>query len=448
MSDFLSVLRDKLQARITERQAAKAELDNILDAPSTEGRDLNDAEAARFADAKNKVVAADGEIASLEARIAELAEIEARRVEAAAKHTGVARVTAEASTYTPENREVSFFADAYRSQFGFDHVAQERIQRHMREVTVERRDITSSTLNGLVPPLYLLDQAATLARAMRPFADQVPTYQLPANGMSVIVTRVTTGTAAAAQTSQNTAAQETDMVTTDLTIPVVTIMGQQDVSRQALERGAVTDSLIFADLVADYATKLDAGLINGSGSNGQHTGIINTSSVGTDSYAGTTVAAFYGSVNAALARVASNRYAPATVIVMHPRRWHWLLSKADSSGRPFVVPAAPATAQNPVGLGQTGYGIAGTLAGLPVIVDANVPTNLGTSTDEDRVIVTRISDHALWEGGLMTFSFDQAVNPPATIRLAVAGYSAFTAGRYPAGTSLVQGTGLVAPTYG
>lgn len=448
MSDFLTVLRDKLQARITERQAAKAELDSILNAPSTEGRDLNDAEAVRFADAKNKVVAADSEIQNLEARIAELSEIEARRVEAAAKHTGAAHVTREASTYSPENRNVSFFADAYRSQFGFDHDAQDRIQRHMREVTVERRDITSSTLNGLIPPLYLLDQAATLARAMRPFADQVPTYQLPATGMSIIVTRVTTGTATAAQTSGNTAAVETDMVTTDLTIPVVTIMGQQDVSRQALERGAVTDSLIFADLVADYATKLDAGLINGSGSNGQHTGIINTASIGTDGYAATTVAAFYGSVNAALSRVASNRYAPASVIVMHPRRWHWLLSKADSSGRPFVVPAAPATAANPVGLGQTGYGIAGTLAGLPVIVDANVPTNLGTSTDEDRVIVTRISDHALWEGGLMTFSFDQAVNPPATIRLAVAGYSAFTAGRYPAGTSLVQGTGLVAPTYG
>jgi hypothetical protein len=132
---------------------------------------------------------------------------------------------------------------------------------------------------------------------------------------------------------------------------------------------------------------------------------------------------------------------------MHPRRWHWLLSKSDSTGRPFVVPAGPA--QNPVGTGITeGSGIAGTLAGLPVIVDANVPTNLGASTDEDRVIVTRLSDHALWEGPLMTFSFDQFVAPPATIRLAVASYSAFTAGRYPASTSVVQGTGLVAPTYG
>jgi HK97 family phage major capsid protein len=192
---------------------------------------------------------------------------------------------------------------------------------------------------------YLLDQAATLARAMRPFANALPGYQLPPLGMSVVVTKVTTGTATAAQTTQNTGATETDMVTTDVTIPVVTIMGQQDVSRQAIERGAITDSLIFSDLVADYATRLDSQLISGTGSNGQHKGII-TAATGTDSYAGTTAAAFYGSVNAALSRVASNRYAPATVVVMHPRRWHWLLSKSDTAGRPLVI-ANPAIASNP-----------------------------------------------------------------------------------------------------
>jgi hypothetical protein len=48
----------------------------------------------------------------------------------------------------------------------------------------------------------------------------------------------------------------------------------------------------------------------------------------------------------------------------------------------------------------------------------------------------------------MSFTFDQAVNAPSTIRLAVASYSAFTAGRYPAGTSIVEGSGLTTPTYG
>lgn len=433
---------NKLIELAREQRAAKmAPADAILAAAEAESRDLT-------ADEFDAVKAAADSVVEIDARIAELTEIAERNAVAAKvlPQVGGAIVRSEPSTYSAENRERSFFADAFRSQFAYDADASDRIQRHMREVSVERRDITSGTLNGLVPPLYLLDQAATLARAMRPFADVLPQYALPANGMSVVVTKVTTGTATAAQTSQNTAATETDMVTTDITIPVVTVMGQQDVSRQALERGAVTDSLIFADLVADYATRLDSLVISGTGSNGQHKGIL-TAATATDGYAATTVAAFYGSVNAALSRVASNRYAPATVIVMHPRRWHWLLSKADTAGRPFVVPAAP-VASNPVGIGQTNYGIAGTLAGLPVVVDANVPTNLGTSTDEDRVIVSRITDHALWEGPLMTFSFEQAVNPPATVRLAVAGYSAFTAERYVSATSVVVGTGLVAPTYG
>lgn len=450
----MSILIERVKARITElaeqRDAVNAELSDIAADPEARGFESDDAAFARIAELRSEGEKIAKEIADAEDRVAQLVADEARAAAAAPArplNVGGAIVRNEALTYSPENREVSFFSDAYRAERTHDTAAQDRIQRHMREVQVERRDITSSTLNGLVPPLYLLDQAATLARAMRPFANVLPGYALPANGMSVVVTKVTTGTATAAQTSQNTAAAETDLVTTDVTIPVVSIMGQQDVSRQAIERGAVTDSLIFADLIADYATRLDAQVLAGTGSNGQHKGIL-TVTAGTDSYAATTVAAFYGSVNAALARVATNRFAPATVIVMHPRRWHWLLSKSDSSGRPFVVPAAP-VASNPVGLGMTeGTGVAGTLAGLPVIVDANVPTNLGSSTDEDRVIVTRLSDHALWEGGLVTFSFDQSVNAPATIRLAVAGYSAFTAERYTSATSVVVGTGLVAPTYG
>jgi hypothetical protein len=43
-------------------------------------------------------------------------------------------------------------------------------------------------------------------------------------------------------------------------------------------------------------------------------------------------------------------------------------------------------------------------------------------------------------------SFEQS-NAPGAIRLAVWGYSAFTAGRYPSSTSVIVGTGLVAPSF-
>lgn len=449
----MSSLIERVNARIEElssqRDAVNEELAAIAADPEARGFTNTDEALARVAELREEGARLNADLDEANKRAAELAAAEARNVAAAPvrpANVGGAVVRSEAHTYTQENRDRSFFADAFRSQFHGDRAAAERIERHMREVEVERRDITSTTLNGLVPPLYLLDQAATLARAMRPFADAVPGYALPADGMTVYATRVTTGTAAAVQSTQNTAATETDMVTTDIAIPVVTILGQQDISRQALERGAVTDQLIFNDLIGAYQTALDANLISGSGSNGQHTGILSVASIATQTWTGTSVASFMSKLNGALADVAGSRYAPATAIIMHPRRWHWLLSGADTVGRNLVTPYA-AQADSPWGLGGTGYGPVGNLAGLPVITDANVPSNLGASTNEDRVIVTRMSDHALWENGVSVFRFEQAVNPPATVRLAVAGYSAFTAGRYPSATSVIVGTGLVPPAF-
>lgn len=447
-------LIDRVKERIAELDARSAEigaeLDAISDNPEARGLD-DDAALAKIAELRSDGEKVRADRTAAQEQLAALEADEARRAAAAEirkpAYDQVARVTSEPRQYRADNAyENSFFVDAYNAQFRMDRQAQSRIERHMRETEVELRDVTSSTFNGLIPPRYLLDQAATLARAMRPFADAVPGYQLPPDGMTLYATRVTTGTAAAVQASENTAANEQDMVTTDISIPVVTILGQQDLSRQAIERGAVTDQLVFNDLVADYQTKLDAQLISGSGSSGQHRGILAVASIDLQTFTGTTVASFYSKLNGSLSAIASGRYAPATVIVMHPRRWHWLLAASDTSNRPLVVPA-PAQEFNAPGTGATGYGVVGTLAGLPVIADANVPNGLGTSTNEDRVIVTRLSDHALWEAGIMTFAFDQALNPPASIRLAVAGYSAFTAGRYPAATSVVTGTGLVTPTF-
>ena len=290
MSNLIERVKSRIAELEDQRTAVDSELSAIAADPESRGFESEDAAFARISELRAEGEKITKEITEAEDRAAQLTADETRSAAAATVrpvNIGGGLVRSEAKTYTPENREVSFFADAYNAERGHNTQAQDRIQRHMREVEVERRDITSGTLNGLVPPLYLLDQAATLARAMRPFANALPGYQLPPLGMSVVVTKVTTGTATAAQTTQNTGATETDMVTTDVTIPVVTIMGQQDVSRQAIERGAITDSLIFSDLVADYATRLDSQLISGTGSNGQHKGII-TAATGTDSYAGTT----------------------------------------------------------------------------------------------------------------------------------------------------------------
>lgn len=459
----MSKLSERVQARIDELATRKSEIDAELNAiatdPESRGFDSDEAALARVSELRTEGERIVADLAKANEERAVALDAESRSAAAAsvrpanAPAVGGAVVRNEARTYTPQSAAegVSFLQDAFNHQFGngFDsREASERLERHMNEARIERRDITSSTLNGLIPPQYILDQAAVLARSGSPFANIVPTYALPATGMTVYVTRVTTGTQVNVQT-ENNASAETDIVTTDVAVPVITITGQQDLSRQAVQRGQVTDALVFNDLYAAYYERLDSQLIQGSGSAAQHRGILNVSGVGLQTFGAGTVTAFMSKLAGNMNDVASNRLRPATVVVMHPRRWHYLLSQSDTAGRPLVTPSALIPGFNLQADGVTGAsGFVGTIGGgLPVIVDPNVPTNLGAGTNEDRVIVTRIEDHVLWTEAPSVFTFEQAVNPPATIRLAVWGLSAFTAGRYPTATSVMTGTGLVSPSF-
>ena len=455
----MSTLSERVKTRIAELEAKQAEIGTELNAIATdpEARGLDDdAALVRIAELRTAGEKIAADLSAAAEQLAAATDAESRSAAAAAvrpQKTGIAGayVRSEERTYSQHNRnERSFITDAWN---GFhkrtDPDAIERIERHMREVRLEKRDIQASTLNGLVPPIYVLDQAAELARTGRPFANIVPSYELPLNGMSVIATRVTTGASANVQTELGTVS-ETDMVTTDITIPVVTITGQQDISRQAVERGAITDQLVFNDLIAAYAERLDAQCIMGSGSSGQHRGLLNVASIGLQTYNVTTISTFFSKLAGNMNDVATNRLRPATVVIMHPRRWHALVAASDSQSRPLVVPSMVG-AFNALANGATGaQQFVGTIAGgLPVLVDANVPTNQGTSTNEDRVFVARVEDFALWEenGGVpRVFNFEQTQGP-GVIRLAVYGVSAFTGGRYPAGISMMTGTGLVAPSF-
>lgn len=460
----MSTLSERVQARITELEAQRDEIATELNAIATdpEARGLDDdAALARIAElrASGEKVATD--LSAAAAQLTSALDAESRTAAAAAVRPATpivagAYVRNEERTYSKRNeRERSFIQDAYLATFARHsaHDAVDRIERHMREVTLEQRDIASGALNGLIPPQYILDQAAQLARSGSPFANIVPTFNLPDSGMTVFVTRVTTGSQVNVQTENNQAA-ETDMVTTDLAIPVITVTGQQDISRQAVERGQLTDALVFADLYAAYFERLDNQLINGTGTAAQHRGILSVSGVGLQTYGAGGVTTFMSKLAGNMADVAGSRLRPATVVIMHPRRWHWLLSQSDTSGRPLATPASAMGMLPGFNLqadGATGVNdfVGFINGGLPVLVDSNIPTNLGVSTNEDRVIVTRVEDHVLWTepGGPRVFTFEQAVNPPATIRLAVYGVSAYTAGRFPGGSSVMTGTGLVTPAF-
>jgi len=343
----------------------------------------------------------------------------------------------------------SFISDAYAARSG-DFKAQERLNKHQ---DFEARDVGTGAFTGLVVPQYLVDEYAPIARAGSPFYNAVPKKDLPAFGNKIEISRITTGSAAAEQASENSAVQETNMDDTLLTVNVDTIAGQQDVSRQALERGGQPgfslENIIFQDLVAAYYTKLDNLMINGSGSSGQPKGISQVSGINTTTYtdASPTVAELYPKLADAVQEINSNRFAPATAILMHPRRWGFLTAGVDSSNRPLVLPAGN-NPDNAAGVGEAAaYGqVVGSVLGLPVITDANIRTDLGAGT-EDAIYIAKVDDHIMFEDNLFQLKFEETNAGSLTTKMVVYGYVAFASGRYPKGISAITGTGLIAPTF-
>jgi hypothetical protein len=104
-----------------------------------------------------------------------------------------------------------------------------------------------------------------------------------------------------------------------------------------------------------------------------------------------------------------------------------------------------ATASNVLGTGELSYGAPTmSIAGLPVVTDSNIPTNLGTGTDEDAIIVMRSDDVILWEengGAPLVVQYDSVGSGTLTVRICAYGYSAFLV-RDPNSVAVITGTGL------
>jgi HK97 family phage major capsid protein len=445
---------DKL---IERRDAVKVEMDSVLEAVAAENRtDLTEDEAVRVDTLVEESKRLAGKIEQFKAQMdsdEKVAGIRSAVADVAMPKVGGTKVTNEARTYTPQS-EVSFVKDAFAAKFSNDYSAQERLARHTREEEIERRDVGTGNFAGLVIPQYLVDLAAPLARAGRPTADFATNKMvLPPAGMTLNISRMTTGTSTAVQAAENDAISETNADDTLLTVNVRTIAGQQDISKQAIERGTGIDAFIIQDLIRGWHTTLDNQILNGDGNSGAILGLRNTVGVGSVTYtdASPTVAELYPKLADAYQKIQTGAFMNPTHWIMHPRRLAFLLSAVDLSGRPLVVPTlnGPMNAYA-TGNGQAFYGNSGySLMGLPIVADANVITTAGSGGDEDEIYCVTAPEFHLWEqaGSPFALNFDATGAGSLTIKSVVYGYAAATAGRYPAAFSKVTGTGLVTPTF-
>jgi HK97 family phage prohead protease/HK97 family phage major capsid protein len=456
-SDALDLVEARASAT-SEQDAPAADLGTPTPIPTGDTRmsdhDIDSVEARSdesAAELESRVAAVEAR-ADLEARIANL-ESRATATAEARAYDGVARVTREERTYNPDadKRGVSFIHDVIARTFG-DMDAAQRLSKHQAEERTERgsalesRAIGTSALGALVVPQYLTDLVAPLARAGRPTADICNIMPLPAEGMTVEIPRVTTGTSAATQATQNSSVSETNLDETTLSVPVVTIAGQQTVSVQALSRGRGTEQIIIRDLVSAYNTQLDAQIIGGSGSTNFHRGILNTASIQSVTYTDSTptVAEVYPKLFDLIQKVQTGYFGGISHFLMHPRRWNWMAAAVSTSSPFLQINTNPQGAAGQFGAPSYG-GVVGNIAGVPVVLDANIATT--TATDQDTIYGVTASELHLWEdaGAPLFIRVDQ----PSTlgVTLAAFGFTAFTAGRYPAAHGKISGTGLATPTF-
>lgn len=454
LAQLIAHLRSQAVTLLEQRNQHATELDTLRGAET-----IDEARIAEVRKAKDDL---DAELDVLQREIADR-EAEQARDDAAQRLAKrilptadrAVEVTRNERTYRKDtDKRGLIFASDVIASFRGDFKAGERLARHMDEERAERgieefdaRAVGTGAFTGIVVPQYLVDEFAGLPRADRPLADAMRHHDLPAVGMSVNIGKLTTGTSAGEQTSENSAVSETDADDTLLTYNVLTAAGSQTVGRQASERGAGVEDTIIEDLISAQRASLDSLLLNRA-----TTGLTNIATANTYTDATPTAAELYPKLLAGPAGVEAamlNAHPGDVIAVMHSRRWYWLQSQLTSTWPLFGQPGVSAQQVGVNYAERYGNGFRGVLpSGVPVIVDNNIATNLGAGTNEDEIYFVSQTESHLWEdpAAPVLIRAEQPKAKTLGIDLVVYAYFAYGFNRV-THAQKIGGTGLVTPTF-
>lgn len=474
MDERLQRLAELRAAAVAEIETLTAARKAITDAVAAESRsDLTEDEDAEFRAKTAAIKAEQAKVEDFDQQITDLEEERERQGRLNETAVRVAKAVAsttevrEALTYQ-KDAGTSYFRDLAAQSLGqADENTKERLRRHavdvdsnaeirkVAKVGAEYRNLDRNDGSGgyLVPPLWVMNELIELSRAGRAYANLVQSKPLPSGTDSINIPKINSGTSVDIQTADNAAITEVDLTDTSVNAPVKTIAGQQGISIQALDQSPLAfDQVILRDLAADYARRLDLQVISGTGTGNQVTGVRSTPGIitiaATD--AGTELSksqTLWKKVGDGIQRVYTQRFADAEVIVMHPRRWAAFTTAVASDGRPLVVVSGAGVNQYAEFDGIGSQKVVGSMHGLPVVTDPNLPTNLGAGTNEDVIHVIKASDLWLFESSLRTRALQETRATTLTVLFQLYGYLAFTAARQPKSVVEIGGTAATAPTF-
>lgn len=368
-----------------------------------------------------------GDVSSLLVSLEDLEALERARPVAA-------RVLRDESAYRPDGQH-SWARDLALREAG-DVDATARLERHARQagdvLALERRDISTSTLGGIVPPAWVLDLVESSGAPDVPLSSILSApVPLPATGSEIVLPRFSTAASAGAS-AENALPTESNPATTGTPLPISPVWAYVDISTQVLERGGpAVDLLVATELRDRSAEELERLIVAGSGTGGEFTGIVNLSGITTEAYtAASADAAGLGAAAAKLSSAVSSqaRRIRARWLVAHPRRLDVLLGGTRSN----ELTITPPEATDP----------AGTLcrwAGLAILPSSGIEATFGAGDDEDRLLVVAPG------AGIVLVGAPQVIvsnNGTGTVRLTTLRYCAFVPQR-PAGFGVLTGTGLL-----
>jgi HK97 family phage major capsid protein len=301
---------------------------------------------------------------------------------------------------------------------------------------------SSSTAGGeFDPPTWYVDQYAAKLRAGRPFLNALGTKPLPPDTASLNFPKITTGSSVAVQTDGGSVSQ-TDWVTSSVTAAVQTEAGRVIASYQFIDLGPISDQVIMQDLQFAYDTQIDSDSLNGAVTNAK--GLINVTSPNTVTYtdASPTGGEFYTPVAQGASQISGNAFVAPNLIVTRPSVWWNILAGLDADNRPLYTAVGPGMNIAGGGSFQDGNGIVGNIGGVPLCIDANVPTNLGGGTNEARMVVLNRMGFDFWESAPRFRVADQTSIANLQYQFVMYGYYACTS-RQSKMISVISGTGLI-----
>lgn len=356
----------------------------------------------------------------------------------------VIRLGKEPMVYEPTSPH-SYFRDLVYAELRNDEEARERLELHGKQVMVEQRDVSTASPGAasFVPPLYMGTDWIESGIAGRPFADAVPKMPLPPHGKTMDFPRVKTAPTVGVQVAEANAVNEVDFDSETYSVSKVTIAGQNDVSIQALEFSDPSiDTIIMRELQRTYNRMLDTQLVYGTGINGQHLGISGVSGINTETFSSGNGAGLLGKIYAATSDIATNDPGhEGTHVLLHPRRASWMASHRDANGNLFQQ------GQLFLAAGGQDMGFVSNVAGMRVINDPNIATNLGAGTNQDDLYVLALDELVLAEGTVRTRVLQEVLSGTLQVRIQLYAYSAFAGGRRPKCITKISGAGLTTPTF-